>query len=152
MECSSCGTGTPARMEMRSLPVRASRMPSSWRTGVKLYGLQPRRTTSASVTARTFSLTRTVRLSVRSERAVRMRWAEAGRVTQAMKRFGILGGRSSAEGVGVSGVSSLREERMPERIAVLRVPVQNLSQHRSRWGFCWVLRARRTYRTLGLSR
>lgn len=61
-----------------------------------------------------------------------MRFADSGRRTQAMKRDGMRGG-SSSEGVtvpdadGVCGLDAMmllsdREERMPERIPIPRVP------------------------------
>lgn len=70
---------------------------------------------------------------MRDESEVLMRLAESGRRTQAMKRVGIRGGRSS-EGVAVpdegcesSGVEegfegAEEDERMPERMAIPKVP------------------------------
>lgn len=62
-----------------------------------------------------------------------IRLADSGRRTQAMKRVGIRGGRSSEgvtvpeEGCETSGVEegfegAEEEERMPERMAIPRVP------------------------------
>lgn len=55
-----------------------------------------------------------------------IRFADVGRVTQAMKREGVRGGRSSV-GVVVPlvervEVCSDREERIPESMAIPRVP------------------------------
>lgn len=55
-----------------------------------------------------------------------IRFADAGRVTQAMKREGVRGG-SSSEGVEVplverAEVCSESDERMPESMAIPRVP------------------------------
>lgn len=55
-----------------------------------------------------------------------IRFADAGRVTQAMKREGVRGG-SSSEGVVVplvecAEVCSYKEERIPDSIAIPRVP------------------------------
>ena len=55
-----------------------------------------------------------------------IRFADAGRVTQAINREGVWGG-SSSEGKlepldECADVCSDREERMPERMAIPRVP------------------------------
>lgn len=67
-----------------------------------------------------------VRAVVRCESSVLILFADVGRVTQAMKREGVRGGCSS-DGVVVplverADVCSDREERIPERIAMPRVP------------------------------
>lgn len=74
---------------MRSFPERAAFIPGCVRTSAAICGLQPRRTTSASRIPRKLSFCRTVRLSVRGERAFWIRFAEVGEVTQAMKREGM---------------------------------------------------------------
>lgn len=63
---------------------------------------------------------------MRWESSVLIRFADVERVTQAMKREGVRGG-SSSEGVLVplverADVRSDREESIPERMAIPRVP------------------------------
>ena len=65
-------------------------------------------------------------MDVRCESSESIRFADAGRVTQAMKRESMRGG-SSSDGVVVplverADVCSDSEESMPERIAIPRVP------------------------------
>lgn len=70
---------------------------------------------------------------MREESEVLIRLADSGRRTQAMKRARVRGGRSSEgvavpeEGCETSGVEegfegAEEEERMPERMAIPRVP------------------------------
>ena len=118
--------GTPARMLIRSFPANASRIPSSCRTAERLYGLHASSTTSASLTPLVLLFCRIVKADFRCESSVLIRFADVGRVTHAMKREGVRGG-SSSEGVEVPLVEcaelcSDKEERMPERMAIPRVP------------------------------
>lgn len=57
-----CSTGTPAQIEISSLPASASFIPSLRRTSDTMYGLQPRMTTSAAASPLTFSFCKTVTL------------------------------------------------------------------------------------------
>lgn len=70
---------------------------------------------------------------MREESEALIRLADSGRRTQAMKRVGVRGGRSSEgvavpeEGCETSGVEEAfegveEEERMPESMAIPRVP------------------------------
>lgn len=70
-------------------------------------------------------------LLARLDRELWIRFADEDRVTHVMKRVGVRGG-SSVMGVdvplllllgGLSGIVSEREVRMPERMAMPRVPV-----------------------------
>lgn len=72
------------------------------------------------------SFCRIVKADVRCDNSVLIRSADVGRVTQAMKREGVRGG-SSSEGVVVplterAEVCSDKEERIPESMAIPRVP------------------------------
>ena len=111
-------------MLIRSFPRRAVARPGSARIVRSNCGLQPSITTSAAFTPRRFSSRRTSRETAagrRGRRAVSTRCAEGARVTQAMKRVGIRGGTSEVVD-GFARVSSLSERKIPERIAMPRVP------------------------------
>ena len=108
-------------------------MPSSLRMSATIWGLHPNNTMSACWTPLRFLFCSTVREFVREEREALMRLADSGRRTQAMKWVGIRGGRSSEgvsvpeEGCETRGVEegfegSEEDERMPERMAIPRVP------------------------------
>ena len=101
---------------MRSFPPRAAHMPGSERMVETTCGLQARRMRSARWTPWRFWFCRTVRCGVRGESSSVQVWAEEGRVTQAMKRVGIRGGRLS---------QGLLEVRMPRIMALPRVPSED---------------------------
>ena len=88
--------------------------------------MQASNTISASLIPLRFSFCRIVRADVKWESSVLIRFADAGRVMQAMKREGVLRG-SSSEGEVVplverAEVCSDSDDRMPESMAIPRVP------------------------------
>ena len=125
-------TGTPAQMLIRSFPLRASRMPFSERMPETIWGLHPRRTTSADWTPSRFWFSRILREEVRWERSDFIREADWGRRIQAMKWVGIRLGWGASVGVEIPEAEDMKEEglaeseeseeRMPERIAIPRLP------------------------------
>jgi len=133
-----CGIVTPARMLIRSLPANACCIPGSPTMVWASCGLQHRRTTSASATARRFSPTSTsTPVDINVDRSF---FALSSRLTQARKREGREGSFSErAVGVDVPDVCDShlglgvwlrrgmeeRESRLaktPERMATPIVP------------------------------
>lgn len=123
-------TVTPARMLMRSFPCSAPVMPGTSRTSRSMYGLQPRMTTSASLTALIFSFCNTVNGTAKPSRALWTRLTDSGRRTQAMNLFGIFCCETNSDGVVVPDSDgyaewlfvSDREANMPDKMAIPRVP------------------------------
>lgn len=110
---------TPAQMLMSSFPFKASLIPGSLRTSTAFKGLQPIITTSAALTPERLSFCRIERRWLKGLSLDWIRAEDWGLVTQAMK----LEGRWVGFVVVNGGASLWRAEKMPERMAVPRVPV-----------------------------
>ncbi|KAK6501557.1 dihydrofolate reductase [Arthrobotrys musiformis] len=122
---------TPAQMEMRSLPLRASRVASTERISETIWGLQPRMTMSESWAPRVLSPAMIVTGGeddgerVDCGKILARRVADSGRFTQATKEVGRWVGVEGVEGNGDGGAvleSVARAARMPESTATPIVP------------------------------
>ncbi len=99
-------------------------MPGSERIVPRSCGLQARRTTDAERTPWTLLERSTSSEGENREREVWIFLADSGRVTQAMKCFGISAGKDDDPGELDERCESRRARSMPERTAMPRVPAQ----------------------------
>lgn len=125
-------------MERRSFPLRASRMPDAERTSLTMYGLQPRMMMSACWQAETLSPRVTVKLPLGFawDRACSTLFTDASLFTQAMNLVGSLQGRSSPFLEEGDSCISLREVRIPDRMAMPMLPKLTVSVTEGENGVC----------------